>query len=99
MKPARTLAVLVLALTLWSCIGTGSAIIVDSLCNTASSVLTVLTVQKAKGKLTTVQITTIDTAVEVIGPVCSADQRPSSQQAIEAVENGLLILQGVKGVQ
>ncbi len=79
--------------------GKDSPIIVDSLCATSSAALTVLTVQKANGALSAEQIVLIDSAVDVIDPICNAPSRPSSADAIERVEHGLLILQGVKGVQ
>ncbi len=102
MKPARILATLFLALVLWGCPGLldkNSTIFVDGLCATASSAVALLTVQKAQGKLTLNQINLVNTAVDVIDPVCDVEVRPSSTDAIEAVEHGLLILQGVKGVQ
>jgi len=107
MKPARILASLTLVLALGGCDTTGSSvlfgkdspIVVDSLCATSSSVLTLLTVQKAQGKLTPDQINLVNTAVDVIDPICNAEVRPSNADAIAAVEHGLLILQGVKGVQ
>ena len=91
----------VLLLSLGGCPGlTGdSPIIVDSLCTTSATILTILTVQKSQGELTPSQIALVDQGVGVIDPICSAPSRPSSQQAIVDLERGLLILQGVKGVQ
>ena len=86
-------------LLLGGCLVTGDhPIIVDSLCATSSSALTVLTVQKAKGELNASQIELVDQAVAIIDPVCGAPSRPSDLAAIESLENALLILQGVKGV-
>ncbi len=99
------LPALLLVLVLTGCPGLGgfggkdSPIIVDSLCATSAAVLTVLTVQKANGELSAGQIVLIDSAVDVIDPICNAPTRPSNTEAVERVEHGLLILQGVKGIR
>lgn len=95
----QTGAVVLSLLLLTACVPNQTALVIDSACNTASAVVKVLTVQKAQGKLSDQQIVDVTKAVNIVDPICGAETRPTDVEALAKLDNALLTLQGVEGVE
>ena len=85
--------IIVGALLLAACQSPGQGIL--NSCAAAASGLNMLTAMKAQGRLSTEQIVTIDSAVDVIDPICGAGEVPDVETALAALETQLLLMQGV----
>jgi len=85
---------LALILLLTACAGVNSRI--DLACETAASTVLVLATLKAQGELTSTQISQVDQAVAVVDPICGAATRPTTMNALDAVNHALLTLNGVR---
>ncbi len=70
-----------------------SAIVVA--CETATGALKVATVFKAQGKLSVLQIESINSAVLIITPICGAGAKPSGEIALGLVQDAVFTLAGV----
>ncbi len=64
-------------------------------CETATSALKVATVFRTQGKLSVGQISSIDSAVLIITPICGSGVKPSSKIALSLVESAVLTLAAV----
>ncbi len=82
-----------LALALTSCAGTNQ---IDIACESASATTMILTVMKAQGQLSASQITRVDQAVDLIDPICGAEVRPVTTNALGDLNRAILQLNGVK---
>jgi len=89
-------AALALVLLLAACAGVNSTARIDLACETAASAVMVLTTLKAQGELTSTQISQVDQAVAVVDPICGAAIRPTTVNALDAVNHALLTLNGVR---
>lgn len=94
-----TLPIIILAALLVGCAGTAETRVTNALgvlCDTYATTLDELTPLKAEGKLSAGQVEKVDTANELIDPVCSQDSIVDPEEGVKAVRSALATLTSIK---